>query len=764
MRRPALAALSCLVLLACGGDDSSPETDAAVDVSEDAPDADVSGDTAPDDVPGDDTDATDASADDSDATGDASADTDGGGDTDVAAPDAADADTTDADAEDAGPDPWPVAPSLEPYAARPETSTLPESVESCAVIAEERCEDATLRRCALYDGGAADWAADVPPMTEQAFWFDRYFDLYHAPGGLSMDVDFVDAVLAGTPESEWSRPEHFRRYDGRGDSSGWTGTALWGAAARYAVTGTEADYARMLDRTEAVTFLYEVTSVPGMLARSHYAMLEEGAPEPRGHWGKLLFSHHAGDGTDGHFALPIDEALHDRLPDYYLDGVEIDGTHYDTTPVVQYDTSRDQYVRGLPGLMLAHDLLGEGEREDTIRATLQAELPCTLNRMRRGRIYNLQDATDILEAVTTYFGAANLTLDDDDMDFGALDELIFYVLEQPHPDHLDAFDVACPDGPPMEVDPALEYDASDPFFLFEFAALAARETGGGDVPVAFSMHVSVRASDTIFMTQWALTAHALTDDERYLEFVAQLMAEVDYWGVLGTYGAFQLPKWCAPHYGPSLGYPSLYNLQARIDRAEFPEYWNALAEVARIEARQKENGPREDAFFGILYNRMVDAATDPTAAEYVATSVAQLATYGMNPEDKLEPDRSYPRNFVDRPDPDVPLEEIGLDDPEWAICEEPTFILGIEVPAPRIDGIPVRSVDPLPLPKRIGGTFLWQMDPWMVQREYGGVGMDTQWPMLGMFTPYWVGRMDGAIAEGGGLALGWRDTGEACEL
>ena len=63
---------------------------------------------------------------------------------------------------------------------------------------------------------------------------------------------------------------------------------------------------------------------------------------------------------------------------------------------------------------------------------------------------------------------------------------------------------------------------------------------------------------------------------------------------------------------------------------------------------------------------------------------------------------------------------------------------------------------------RADGTFLWQMDPWMVLREYGGIGMEEQWPMLGMFTPYWVGRMDGVISEGDGLALGWRDTGEAC--
>ena len=60
--------------------------------------------------------------------------------------------------------------------------------------------------------------------------------------------------------------------------------------------------------------------------------------------------------------------------------------------------------------------------------------------------------------------------------------------------------------------------------------------------------------------------------------------------------------------------------------------------------------------------------------------------------------------------------------------------LGIEIPPPRIDGIPVRSVDPLPLDKRIGGPMLFQMDPWMVKRDYGGIGMDEQWPMTGMTT------------------------------
>jgi len=184
--------------------------------------------------------------------------------------------------------------------------------------------------------------------------------------------------------------------------------------------------------------------------------------------------------------------------------------------------------------------------------------------------------------------------------------------------------------------------------------------------------------------------------------------------------------------------------------------------VAFQESRLKENGPREDAFFGILYDTMVDETIDDTAAAYVAESVALLETYGMDPNNKLEPDRSYPRNFVDTPDPEVPLEEIAPGDPEWSICEEPSSVMGIEVPAPAIDGIAIRSVDPLPLEKRIGGTFLWQMDPWMVKREYGGIGMETQWPGSGLFTAYWVGRRDGAITEGSGYALGWETTDEAC--
>ena len=41
--------------------------------------------------------------------------------------------------------------------------------------------------------------------------------------------------------------------------------------------------------------------------------------------------------------------------------------------------------------------------------------------------------------------------------------------------------------------------------------------------------------------------------------------------------------------------------------------------------------------------------------------------------------------------------------------------------------------------------------------------MNTQWAMAGLFTPYWVGRIDDVISEGTGLFLAWKDTTDSFE-
>lgn len=645
------------------------------------------------------------------------------------------------------------------WAAPP--STLPADQSACAVIDDLQCTDGTGSRCSLWDAGEGAWATDVPPMTEQAFVFDRFYDRYHSPEGQAMDFEFTAPMLAGTPEEEWSLPGYHAGYDGIGDASGWTGTALWGASARYATTGTDADYSRLVDQAAAMALLYEVTGVPGLLARSHWAMLPEGAPEPAGHPDKSLSPFRIADGTSGHYHLPIPDDVLARLPAYYTEGVELEGVHYDTTPRAMSDASRDMYVRAMPGVIAAWDLLGDGARESAIRDVFRTELPATLNRMVKGRIYNLQENDDLREAVGGLVTGAGVTLEEGDIDLETVDEIIFYVMEQPHPDHMDLFEVEAPATPPTEFDPRYELDLADPAVIGDLLSFLARQQRQGEQPIAWVMYVGARASDLLFMTQWGLVAHYVTGEEVYLDFVDRLMAESEYWPIMRSYGALQLPRFCAPHYGPSIGYPSLHNLLARTDPTS--EFWQALSEVAYQEALIAENEVRDDPFFGVLYHRMVDPDVDPGRDAYVAEMTALLATYGMNPDDKLEPDRNYPRRWLSEPDPSVEIETIAEGDPEWTICEDPVTILGIEIPAPRIDGEPSRSVDPLPLHMRIGGAFLWQMDPWMLERDYGGVGMDAQWPMLGMTVPYWIGRADGTITEGEGLALAWRPTGETCE-
>ena len=588
-------------------------------------------------------------------------------------------------------------PRLGPLSSPPTGSPLAPEAEACSLYREERCVEGTLQRCEIFDGSLQEWAAEVPAMTRQAFMFDRYYDLYHEVEGQTMDTHFTTVVPYGTPESEWSKPEFFERYDGYGDASGWTGTAVWAAAARYRSTGTTADYERMLTKLEKAVFLYEVTNVPGLIARSHGAMLPEGAPHPHGNWRRSIRPYNSCDGSDGHFCYPIEAELLDRVPGYYTTGVEIGETHYDTSAAWQGDASRDMYVRGLPGLMLAYDMLGEGSREEVVKATMKTELPCTLNRMKRGRIYNLDKNLDVKEILKGYLAGPNMLLEPgEEVVFTEADELTFFAMEQPHPLHWELFDRECPDGPPMEVDPDFELDAEDPMFLLDLLGLFAKEGGLGDEPLAWTQHPAVRGADTVYMTSWALTAHYLTGDDRYLEFVQDLMDEVPYGPVIHTYGALQLPKWCAPHFAPSLVYPSLYHLLARIDPEQFPNYWKMLSSAVVIEGRGKDIANRDDCLFGVLYERMTDLSTDPGKAKYVGHHASVLATYGMSAEDKLEPDRNVPRNFIDNLDPAVPLEEIPADD--LALCTEPPEVLGVTFPAPGLEDDWPRAVDPVPLP------------------------------------------------------------------
>jgi hypothetical protein len=672
-------------------------------------------------------------------------------------------DDDDDDDDDTVEDPIPV---FSPAAYPPADSVLPASVTSCAVYQEEDCVGGTLRRCRIYDGAAKGWVANPDPMLEQMYWYDRYYDLYQRMEGQHSDVEFTEPQWPGTPESTWSQEQYFREYDGYGDAAGWTGTGLQSAAARYSETGTEADYDRMLEFFEDMMFLYEANDIPGLLMRSHFAMLEDGAPKPIGHWGKAVAPYHAPGSW--HFRYPLEQEFLDRLPSYYTEGVQIPSwstnpaDHYDVTPVWMGDASRDMYVRSLPGTMLAYDLLGDGSREDELRTLVETEIPCSLNRLKKLKISNLQSSRLMIELVTWFLGADRIIGEPDDLDLTTVDTVIGYVMEQPNPDFMQAFDASCPADPPMEVDPAYDMDVENMgMFLLKLASLMYRSSRNGQVPVAWFLTPSVRGSDVVFMTQWGLAAHYLTGEEKYRGYVKSLMDENEYWPVIDLMNSFYSPKWCFPHFGPSLLYPSLWNMQIRVDPAVYPTYWTNLGTAIMEETRYKELEFANDAYFGILYDVMVDDSIDPDADDYAQEMVQMLRETGQyQVADKMEPRRNYTVDHITTPLPGIQIEYPTQE--ELDMCLMPFDFMGEHYEFGDIEDDRPRAVEGLPIEYRVPGSFLWAMDPYMLWRDYGGGEAMVQWPMQGFSVAFWTGRFQGTITEGETSALAWFDTGESC--
>lgn len=640
-------------------------------------------------------------------------------------------------------------------------SVLPQAVESCAVYQDTQCAKATLHVCDIYDGVNDQWDTDPDKMTEQMYWYDRYYDKYHQMEGQHSDLEFTQGMPPGTPESVWGDPQYFKEYDGFGDGSGWTGTALQAAAARYAMTGTQADYDRMLDNFETMAFLYESNEIPGLLMRSFFAMLEDGAPDPVGHPGKAL-ARYIQPGN-WHFRYEFSQEYIDRLPSYFTDGVTIQGTPYSVTPVWMGDASRDMYVRSLPGVMLAYDLLGQGTREDAIREVMEAEIPCTLRRLKKLRIKNLQANALVVEAISLYLGTDRLRTEPDDIDLTKLDTLIGYVMEQPNSNFPNAFDPTCPDTLPYEIEEQYDIDAGNFFeFFYKFLMIAGRSSRSGAVPIAWIQFPAVRGSDALFMTQWALAGHYFSGDQGFVDFLENMMDEVQYWEVIDLMGSFYSPKWCFPHFGPSLLYPTFWNLQNRIDKNTYPNYWNTLGKYIAEEMRHKELETANDLYFGIIYDSMVDSSIDAQAHSYALEMVDMLReTSQLGVTDVFEPRRNYPVDLINNPPYGLVTEDMTQDD--YDMCMQPLEIFGITIELGDLEDELPRAVEGMPIEWRVPGSFQWAMDPYMLERLYSGYEGKKQWPMQGFSVAYWTGRLQGLIPDGEGSALGWRDTGGACK-
>jgi hypothetical protein len=181
------------------------------------------------------------------------------------------------------------------------------------------------------------------------------------------------------------------------------------------------------------------------------------------------------------------------------------------------------------------------------------------------------------------------------------------------------------------------------------------------------------------------------------------------------------------------------------------------------EFRHKELVDAEDAYFGVLYDSMVNDAVDPAAKEYVSAMVALLRETGQyQVADPFEPRRSYNTDLLDNPPAgfSVPIEPLSPENKE--ICTKPIEIFGIKFDMQKMEDELPRAVSGLPIKYRIGGPFQWQEDPFQLKKDYGDRNARTQWPMSCFSVAYWTGRLQGTITDGHGLVLAWHETEEPC--
>lgn len=106
------------------------------------------------------------------------------------------------------------------------------------------------------DGGGGG-GGPAGPLAERARGYDAWHEAHHQPlYGATVEVRFTDESLTDVLQ-----------YEGRGDSTIWTGTYLGSQAFRYAVTGEAQARANVLKIVDTLHDHLKVTGRPGFIAR-----------------------------------------------------------------------------------------------------------------------------------------------------------------------------------------------------------------------------------------------------------------------------------------------------------------------------------------------------------------------------------------------------------------------------------------------------------------------------------------------------------------
>ncbi len=642
-------------------------------------------------------------------------------------------------------------------------------IQSCSVYQNTQCVDGKEYSCAIYDTTLADFTASPDPQLEKTFLFDRWYDLYQSPDGQSANRRFLSSFVADEVEEVWGDDGSFQKYDGLGDAAIWTGVALNTTMMRYLSTGTEADYDRFEEKVRDMLRLFDVTGIPGYLARFHFVEMPTGAPPTAGH-----VTEHEQDDWDHRYHL-MENAADKDLPPIYTEGfTDAEGTLWQGTPMWKGNPSIDQYSGSTSSLAGAFGLL----KDASLKERITTQLTCYLKRLQRLEIRNLQQNEEAREAITNFFGSGVIDADPDSYDFETIDTVVAYYLPQTNSKNVDSFDKSCPDSIAMEPTKIIDADSDDDFLL-EMLILASDMQSSSKENVNSMDHtyvVNIRGADAVHMMNLSALAYYMTDDKQYLDFLEkELIENLRTHEVAQTMGMFTMPVWCRSFYGDHISLTPLWGFIQLL--APDSELSNTMRQTFHSQGWVKEVSTLRNAKFAMLYGSTAPDDETESRDAAIAEGLETMEVMGGNGGYLVQPRRNYgmSQQAVISALPDD-IQAICPTEEERHLCEDGFDVFGLTLPGESIthgctdnpndcimeDG---RCADPiasygLPPALRQWSDFIWQRDPFALGREWYPGGTE-QSPGLDVSEPYWLGRYFGFIPEAHQI-LAWEEVG-SCE-
>lgn len=671
-----------------------------------------------------------------------------------------------------GGDPEPTDPPFVPQATITAVGADPlagTTTESCPTYLDERCVAGARQRCEIVDAATQTKVASPDPLLRRVFLYDRWYDRHLSPTGLTAERVFTGTVTGAMTEAEWSAPANFAGWAGQGDAGIWTGAALMADIFRYAVTRTEADYRRMEEKTRTLIRSFEVTGVPGYLARYHFLQLPAGGPRS-----DRLPLKYGTEADLGKVDIELPSLDVEGLPIEYTQGVpDGQGGFVRGKAYWNGDTSIDQYTGPMTAFPIVWSLL----KDQVLKDKIAYHMTCYLKRLVRVEIINLSRKPELVQEVLTAFGGTSIKLDADDPDIRELDKLVWYVHPGLNRRNVGSFDKTCPDSVQLTSTRILDA-TSESFFLDLLDLNVSIDRGNRTQPVQYDHFYipSLRGGDASHLIHLAAMAYYFTGEEQYRSFLFdELIGNLRADDVARTMMAFRLPDWCFKFYGDHITYGTHWQLITLLSDGPLKD---GMIRVMEEEAWQKAMHNHKSAKFNVMYLSSVPDDVATSKARAINEAVTQLQGFGGNDGVLDAPRRTYTRSRQSIIDAFPAGTTVRCpSEAERTACEMGGTLLGFPLESAVIsracdgragecvmadgkctDGI---ASEGLPPALRKYSDFMWQRSPFDIGENVGIEGQ-LQSPGRDLSEPYWMARHYGYITGGEGQVLAWSDAAQSC--